>query len=406
MTDKKPFIIRSDTPHSVEVVPGSLNAKGKKNWVKAGEEDPHAHEAVNEHLDMDAHLESLLSTKESTSSLGTLGYNATSSEDTKIGADSQKDHLEKAGNDQQSSNLQQINDSGKLGNRFLGIDHEAFKDSIQTLEVDPKSKNTGHFDASDSIEDNLAKIAAQRLGENLQKVGLDTGMDNKVKFDVTAPDSNIQKIPGAKGDVNQISLDTKATKDNSQSIPSEASSDNMARIEGTVFDLNQKEKIYSEKLEDHTLSIPADAQEDHKVNLKADSLSNDSIQIDSSSLTTHRVGIESDASEDNRAKIQADMIKDRRAKFDEIRRSRSAPRIDTSQEAIEPEDELTQSRDNTPPTEHLEPLSHQQQIALAQKKKSDEFHGRVEAIKRTVTQLNKQLDGLEENSIELKKVKY
>ncbi len=406
MTDKKPFIIRSDTPHSVEVVAGSLNAKGKKNWVKAGDEDPHAHEAVNEHLDLDAHLESLLSTNESTSSTGTLVNNATSSEDTKIGADSQKDHLEKAGNDHRSSNLQQIDDSGKVGDRFLGIDHEAFKDSIQTLDVDPKTKNIGHFDASDSIEDNLAKIAAQRLGENLQKVGLDTGMDNKVKLDVTAPDSNTQKIPSAKGDVNQISLDTKASKDNSQSIPSEASSDHMARIEGTVYEISQKEKTYSELLEDHTLSIPTDAQEDHKVKLKADSLSSDSIQIDSSPLTTHRVGIESDSSEDNRAKIQADMIKERRAKFDEIRKSRNAPRIGTSQEASEPEEELTQSSDPKEKPVHLEPLSQEQQIALAQKKKSDEFHGRVEAIKRTVTQLNKQLDGLEENSIELKKVKY
>jgi hypothetical protein len=39
-------------------------------------------------------------------------------------------------------------------------------------------------------------------------------------------------------------------------------------------------------------------------------------------------------------------------------------------------------------------------------KKSEEFHGPVEAIKDALTQLNNQLDKLEDTSVELKKTRF
>ncbi len=418
MSQDKPFIVRSDTPHSVEVVAGSLNAKGKKNWVKAGQDDPNHQGSIDKDMDLGAHLESLLFNQEAESDHGTLSSFSMSSEAAHISSDALADHVEKLGLEKGGNSQHQIDDANQAKDRFLGVGEPGLKNNAQKIEAQKASQHTAHLDQTqgpqdhqikihqDKVDENLAKIVSDRLEENLQKVGLDTGMDNKIKLDMTSAQDNTQKIPTAKDAKHQISLDTEVHEDNTQTVAADVAKDNIARLDGTVYELNQTQKVYSEISDNHSESVPSGSQVDNKVKIGIDSPSSNSVQIDSQGLRDRQVAIDTESLEDNNAKIQADSIRDRRAKFEEIRRSRNAPRVEVPNEDVSPEDLGGLSKGQALKPVQAKELSREEKIAQAKKKKSDEFHGRVEAIKNTVVQLNTQLDKLEDTGVELKKIRF
>jgi hypothetical protein len=418
MSQDKPFIVRSDTPHSVEVVAGSLNAKGKKNWVKAGQDDPNHQGSEEKEMDLGAHLESLLFTQDAETEKGSLNSFAASSEDAQISSDSLAEHVEKLEHEKGGNSHQQIDDANQAKDRFLGVGEPGLKNNTQKIEAQKSSQHTAHLDQTpgsqdhqikipqDKVDENLAKIVSDRLEENLQKVGLDTGMDNKVKLDVTSAQDNNQKIPTTKDAKHQISLDMEVLKDNTQTVAANAAKDNLARLDGTVYELNQTQKAYSEISDRHSESVPTESQVDNKVKIGLDSPSSNAVEIDAQGIRDRQVAIDTESIEDNNARIQADSIRDRRAKFEEIRRSRNAPRVEVPNEDVSPEELGGLSQGKTLKPVQAKELSREEKVAMARKKKSDEFHGRVEAIKNTVVQLNTQLDKLEDTSVELKKISF
>ena len=233
------------------------------------------------------------------------------------------------------------------------------------------------------------------------------GSDNAIKLDASKVADNAQKVPGEQAHSNDISLEHDAPSNNVQTLPKGEDADNVAHIEGTVYELKQTEKAYSEKLVDRSVGIKVDAIDDNKVRIDPSNGSDNAANVAAEVVQDHVLPVDdSHPIEDNHAKIDASSISDRRAKFDAIRRERNAPKLEASSQSAQSllkTEPLQTKKAVIAPTKVL---TREEKIALARKKKSDEFHGRVEAIKNTVTQLNNQLDKLEDNSVELKKVQY
>jgi len=255
--------------------------------------------------------------------------------------------------------------------------------NVQTLEQDPSSENKAKL-AGTSIKDNVSSAPSDALGSNKQTLPPETAVDHAVQIDAQSVEDNLQDI--AAGDASK----------------------NEVQIDGTVLDLKHQEKAYSEKMTDQALGLDTNASEDNKALIHTDALASNHQPVDSSSTSDQVVGIDAPPQvEDNQAKIAANSIADRRAKFEDIKRQRSAPTLNTDAvSAKEQEAQVNPTPSVASPPKALKPLSREEQIALARKKKSEEFHGRVEAIKNTVTQLNNQLDKLEDTSLELKKTQF
>jgi hypothetical protein len=145
---------------------------------------------------------------------------------------------------------------------------------------------------------------------------------------------------------------------------------NTAQIEGTVYDLKHQEKPYAEKIEDNVASIPSEVSKDHQESIDTDKVSDQSAKLPSSTSSDHVVGLPSDAPmEDNRAKIEGTSIADRRAKFEEIRRQRSAPRLNASGTDSELEELNPKSAASASLVKTNKLLTRDEQIALAQREK-------------------------------------
>ena len=552
MADNKPFIIRNDTPHNVEVVAGSLNAKGKKSWVKAGDEDAAGKNAAEHHLDLDQHLESLLSTQSESSASSPVFSNGITEDTLKLSKDSPADNLQKLGADKVADHLKALPTTGASAQHLEAIQADAIKDhqealsveksnanlsslqkeaaqkapslkinqenlaentqkigsssvqddlqkvalapvsdhlvkvadekkstnvqsidqpqssenkakleqsktaaNVQTLEQDKASENKAKLEPSktgvnvqtleeDKASENKAKLEPSKTGVNVQTLEHDKASENKAKLEQSKTGVNVQTLEQDPSSENKAKLAGTSIKDNVSSAPSDAlgsnkqtlppetavdhavqidaqsvednlqdiaagdASKNEVQIDGTVLDLKHQEKAYSEKMTDQALGLDTNASEDNKALIHTDALASNHQPVDSSSTSDQVVGIDAPPQvEDNQAKIAANSIADRRAKFEDIKRQRSAPTLNTDAvSAKEQEAQVNPTPAVASPPKALKPLSREEQIALARKKKSEEFHGRVEAIKNTVTQLNNQLDKLEDTSLELKKTQF
>ena len=552
MADNKPFIIRNDTPHNVEVVAGSLNAKGKKSWVKAGDEDAAGKNAAEHRLDLDQHLESLLSTQSESSASSPVFSNGITEDTLKLSKDSPADNLQKLGADKVADHLKALPTTGASAQHLEAIQADAIKDhqealsveksnanlsslqkeaaqkapslkinqenlaentqkigsssvqddlqkvalapvsdhlvkvadekkstnvqsidqpqssenkakleqsktaaNVQTLEQDKASENKAKLEPSktgvnvqtleeDKASENKAKLEPSKTGVNVQTLEHDKASENKAKLEQSKTGVNVQTLEQDPSSENKAKLAGTSIKDNVSSAPSDAlgsnkqtlppetavdhavqidaqsvednlqdiaagdASKNEVQIDGTVLDLKHQEKAYSEKMTDQALGLDTNASEDNKALIHTDALASNHQPVDSSSTSDQVVGIDAPLQvEDNQAKIAANSIADRRAKFEDIKRQRSAPTLNTDAvSAKEQEAQVNPTPSVASPPKALKPLSREEQIALARKKKSEEFHGRVEAIKNTVTQLNNQLDKLEDTSLELKKTQF
>ena len=552
MADNKPFIIRNDTPHNVEVVAGSLNAKGKKSWVKAGDEDAAGKNAAEHHLDLDQHLESLLSTQSESSASSPVFSNGITEDTLKLSKDSPADNLQKLGADKVADHLKALPTTGASAQHLEAIKADAIKDhqealsveksnanlsslqkeaaqkapslkinqenlaentqkigsssvqddlqkvalasvsdhlvkvadekkstnvqsidqpqssenkakleqsktaaNVQTLEQDKASENKAKLEPSktgvnvqtleeDKASENKAKLEPSKTGVNVQTLEHDKASENKAKLEQSKTGVNVQTLEQDPSSENKAKLAGTSIKDNVSSAPSDAlgsnkqtlppetavdhavqidaqsvednlqdiaagdASKNEVQIDGTVLDLKHQEKAYSEKMTDQALGLDTNASENNKALIHSEALASNHQPVDSSSTSDHVVGIDAPLQvEDNQAKIAANSIADRRAKFEDIKRQRSAPTLNTDAvSAKEQEAQVNPTPAVASPPKALKPLSREEQIALARKKKSEEFHGRVEAIKNTVTQLNNQLDKLEDTSLELKKTQF
>jgi len=528
MADNKPFIIRNDTPHNVEVVAGSLNAKGKKSWVKAGDEDAAGKNAAEHHLDLDQHLESLLSTQSESSASSPVFSNGITEDTLKLSKDSPADNLQKLGADKVADHLKALPTTGASAQHLEAIQADAIKDHQEALSVEKSNANLSSLQkeaaqkapslkinqenlaentqkiGSSSVQDDLQKVALAPVSDHLVKVAdekkstnvqsidqpqssenkakleqsktaanvqtleQDKASENKAKLEPSNTGVNVQTLDQDKSSENKVKLDPSKTGVNVQTLEQDPSSENKAKlagtsikdnvssapsdalgsnkqtlppetavdhavqidaqsvednlqdiaagdasnyevqIVGTVLDLKHQEKAYSEKMTDQALGLDTNASENNKALIHSEALASNHQPVDSSSTSDQVVGIDAPPQvEDNQAKIAANSIADRRAKFEDIKRQRSAPTLNTDAvSAKEQEAQVNPTPSVASPPKALKPLSREEQIALARKKKSEEFHGRVEAIKNTVTQLNNQLDKLEDTSLELKKTQF
>lgn len=492
MPENKPFIVRNDKPHNVEVVAGSLNAKGRKSWVKAQDEDHESKHLDPQSLELEQNLQNILSTEAKTSdsspvithalednqsklpkeglnsqtqklehdessepnvqsiastgpgsehieSLDTGAYkdrslpieHSSSSQpnDVKINQEKLSENLQKVSNSSLEDNLQKVGlahnaeNLAKIGNEQLGenvqtidsnhalankvkIDQAKDSANLQTLTNDPASKNNAKLDLAQGSE-NVQTLGHDHPTDNKAKLQALNSSDNIQGIDPSGVDSNKAHLPSTSIDANRQDAGEKSAGLNQQVLPKEESSKNSAQIDGTVYDLKHQEKVYSEKLQENVVALAPQESKKNQASIESEKLSDEFAKIPSQSRSEDVVGLPSEAPfADNKAKIDGTSIADRRAKFDEIRRQRSAAQQKPSSLDSSPEGENLLPASGAIAAKPSKPLTREEQIAMARKKKSDEFHGRVEAIKNTVTQLNNQLDKLEDTSIELKKIRY
>ena len=364
-----PPLIRSSKAFSVEIPEGSNSAKSRRSDIVANDDlDIHAkssnfqsqdHSQSSSHgLHEDGLSDSGSAFAEDHAALGNVNVNdhqdglkdrfaheqedKALSKNSGIAKDALKDNLQGVGNEAIKDNLQ-------------GVGNEAIKDNLQGV-------------ANEALQDNKAGIAKDAIKDKLQGVGNEALHDTKVGI----PDSHedAQQHAGVAKD---------AIKDNLQGVDNDAIKDNL-------------QGLANEALHDNNAGIAKDAERDNKAGIAKDA------------IEEHQQGVGKEHVEDHIAQLPgtAHALKDGPNpgphQSDAPAHHEAA---EASGAALKKNPKLS---DHTPSSaEHAadraQALLHAQQEKA---KKMEEFHGRVEAIRKTVSGINHKLDDLDEEGLPLK----
>ena len=348
-----PPLIRSSKAFSVEIPEGSNSAKSRRSDVVPNDELDVSGKAGQYHgaeLDLDKPL----GAHEEAAGLHGGGF----AEDPHAPANLQgiedphhQDNLAKLpGGDHAPSAKGPTLQADALKDRFAGGEaghgvtdkgvneaRDALHDNLQGLGQDSlKDKLQGV--AQDALHDNLQGVGQDALHDNLQGVGNDALSDNKAGIGKDAIKDNLQGV-------GQDSL-----KDNRQGVAQDALHDNKAGIPKDGITDNSA-GIGKDNLEDHIVALPVS----QGLNAGPSGKATDSAH----------------AAPDNSKSSAADSSHGKK-------KSSVATQVKKSAEEIAHEAEV---------------LMH---AKIEKEKKLEEFHGRVDAIRKTVSGINHKLDELDE----------
>ena len=372
-----PPLIRSSKAFSVEIPEGSNSAKSRRSDVVPNDELDVSGKAGQYHgaeLDLDKPL----GAHEEAAGLHGAGF--------------AEDHHAPA-------NLQGIEDPHHQDNlaKLPGGDHapsakgptlqaDALKDRFAGGDAGHDMTDKGVNEARDALHDNLQGLGQDSLRDNLQGVAQDALHDNLQGVGQDALHDNVQGIAqdSVKNNVQGVGQD--ALHDNLQGVGNDALSDNKAGI-GKDAIKDNLQGVGQDSLKDNRQGVAQDALHDNKAGIPKDAIHDNSAGIGKDNLEDHIVALpvsqglnagpsgkatdSAHAASDNSKSSAADSSHGKK-------KSSVATQVKKSAEEIAHEAEV---------------LMH---AKIEKEKKLEEFHGRVDAIRKTVSGINHKLDELDE----------
>ena len=372
-----PPLIRSSKAFSVEIPEGSNSAKSRRSDVVPNDELDVSGKAGQYHgaeLDLDKPL----GAHEEAAGLHGAGF--------------AEDHHAPA-------NLQGIEDPHHQDNlaKLPSGDHapsakgptlqaDALKDRFAGGDAGHGVTDKGVNEARDALHDNLQGLGQDSLKDKLQGVAQDALHDNLQGVGQDALHDNVQGIAqdSVKNNVQGVGQD--ALHDNVQGVGNDALSDNKAGI-GKDAIKDNLQGVGQDSLKDNRQGVAQDALHDNKAGIPKDAIHDNSAGIGKDNLEDHIVALpvsqglnagpsgkatdSAHAASDNSKSSAADSSHGKK-------KSSVATQVKKSAEEIAHEAEV---------------LMH---AKIEKEKKLEEFHGRVDAIRKTVSGINHKLDELDE----------
>ena len=348
----------------MEIPEGSNSAKSRRSDVVANDDLDIKSRASHVH-GADVDLEKTTGTHEKTSGLHVGGFgedHPTHSNLQNIDDPHHQDNLATLpGNDSLASTTGPSIQADAMKDRFAGGEAgHALHDNLQGI-------------AQDSLKDNHQGVGQDGLHDNLQGVGNDALSGNKAGIGKDAIKDNLQGVA-------QDSL-----KDNLQGVAQDSLKDNLQGVAQDALHDNPR-GVSQDAFHDNLQGLPQDKLEDRQHGVAKEALHDNHAGIGNEHLEDHFVGLPPTTATPSGP-------------------SGNASKTSSSEDAkLHSRDVASHSMDvhqqpqhsNTHPEETSKHAQALLQAKIEKEKRLEEFHGRVDAIRKTVSGINHKLDELDE----------
>ena len=369
-----PPIIRSSKAFSVEIPEGSNSAKSRRSDVVPNDELDISSKAGQYH-EVELDLDKPLGVHEEASGLHGAGFG--------------EDHDAHA-------NLQGIKDPHHEDNlaKLPGDDHAppangptiqagALKDRFAGGNGGHALTNKGVNEARDALHDNLQGVAQDALHDNLQGVAQDALSGNNAGIGKDAIKDNLQGVA------------QDALHDNFQGVGNDALSDNTAGIGNDAIKDNLQ-GVGQEALDDHHHGVSKDSMADNKAGMPKDVLSDNKAGIPKDAITDNSAGIGKEHLEDHIVALpeSGGLKAGPSGKADHASNAANSGSTSDSADAKGKMAKTSPLRVKKTADEIAHETELLMQAKIEKEKRLEEFHGRVDAIRKTVSGINHKLDEL------------
>ena len=408
-----PPLIRSSKAFSVEIPEGSNSAKARRSDVVGSDElsisakkpnfktsdaallpEMH-HEPASEltersvqHADA-LSLEDLLAKEESGLHAPNMAHEESrqSSNIQNVGADALRDReIDLPPTDPIEKNLQHVADSTHKDN-LQALPNGSLKENLQVVN-------------EDAIQDNLQALPSGSLKDNLQSVSND------------AIEDNLQNVAQDPLEHRDAEIDKEHLKDNYATDSSDRPHSNAHGLPSDVL----KDNIVGEAnspLQNRQASVAKDSPEDNLQGLSSGTLKSNQQDVDNPAIVHNNTGLPSEALENRTAETDKKHVQDAMVALpdtEQLLKHGPSPGVVTKTGQSTSEIQQPKISKPTVPSQPkvtakaLSPagIAQLQAARSEQARKTEEFHGRVEALKKTVSGINHLLDELEEKKPEKK----
>ncbi len=378
-----PPLIRSSKAFSVEIPEGSNSAKSRRSDVVPND-DLDIRSKAGQYHEAELDLDKPLGAHEEDAGLHGTGF----AEDPH--ADSQLQQIEDPHHDDNLAKLPSDDHPASASGPTIQAD--ALKDRFAGGEAGHTPATKGVNEARDALHDNLQGVAQDSLKDNRQGVGQDALHDN---LQGVAQDSLKDNRQGVGQDALHDNLQGVAQdslKDNRQGVGQDALHDNLQGMAQEDSFKNNRQGVGQDGLHDNLQGVGQDGLHDNLQGLPQDKLDDQH----------HSVGKE--ALHDNHAGIGNEHLEDHFVGLPPITATPSGPSGNASK-TNSSEDAKLHLRDVHQQPQHSsthpeETIKHAQallQAKIEKEKKLEEFHSRVDAIRKTVSGINHKLNELNDD---------
>lgn len=367
MASKEPSLIRSTKAFSVEIPEGSSSAKAKRSDIVAGELGELVHEQ--------SHFEEQLA-------------------QTTLKQISENESIDT----QQSFAAEQVK-----ADEYAHAQEDALHESTTGISPDHLHSPAGLGVATDSHKDHLVGVAEEHAEHDVVGIGNDASNEHLVAISNEGLHDTHAVLPSDNVEDHHVALASQQDeKAHDVGIASQAIDDHHA-------------SIAKDKLEDHLAAVPQDnisdthapltdnATEDHHVAVAAtepaapiplfvssnDDFPDDHMEIeDPPEEDLHIEALSDEALVDHIEHVQ-----EGKGKLAEVNLSAGVPApLLTTQAKLAPQFKQPPLVKKAPAVLTPEMVKHQQEALLAKQHRMEEFYGRVDAIRKTVNDINSKLD--------------
>jgi hypothetical protein len=385
-----PPLIRSSKAFSVEIPEGSNSAKSRRSDVVPND-DLDIRSKAGQYHEAELDLDKPLGAHEEDAGLHGTGF----AEDPH--ADSQLQQIEDPHHDDNLAKLP--SDDHPASASGPSIQADALKDRFAGGEAGHTPATKGVNEARDALHDNLQGVAQDSLKDNRQGVGQDALHDN---LQGVAQDSLKDNRQGVGQDALHDNLQGVAQdslKDNRQGVGQDALHDNL-------------QGVAQDSLKDNRQGVGQDALHDNLQGVAQDSLKDNRQGVGQDALHDNLQGAGKDAITDNQAGIGKEHLADHIVSLPDTGGLKSGPSGKATESA---HSEPHSSNASAPASSHsktkppiaapvkksAEDMAHEAEVLMQAKiekeKKLEEFHSRVDAIRKTVSGINHKLNELNDD---------
>ena len=366
MASKEPSLIRSTKAFSVEIPEGSTSAKAKRSDIAAGE-------------------------------LGEIGLDHSHFEEQLT-----QNKLKQTSDNETIDTQQAFGTEQVKADVYAHVQEDASHESMAGISPDLLHTPTGVGVATDSHkdhlvgvtdehpEDRLIGISDEHTEDHLIGVAEDSGKDHVVGIDNDASNEHLHAISNEGLHDTHAALPTEKVEDHHASIAKDKIEDHLAAVpQDTISDSHAP--LPDSAIEDHHVAVPAtEPVEPIPLFVSSnDDFPDDHMEIEAPPEKANNT----QALTDEALVDHVEHVKEGKAKLAEGNLSGDMPAPLLKPQA-KPVAQMKQPQlvKKAPAVLTPEMVKHQQEALLAKQHKMEEFHGRVDAIRKTVSDINSKLD--------------
>jgi len=366
MASKEPSLIRSTKAFSVEIPEGSTSAKAKRSDIAAGE-------------------------------LGEIGLDHSHFEEQLT-----QNKLKQTSDNETIDTQQAFGTEQVKADVYAHVQEDASHESMAGISPDLLHTPTGVGVATDSHkdhlvgvtdehpEDRLIGISDEHTEDHLIGVAEDSGKDHVVGIDNDASNEHLHAISNEGLHDTHAALPTEKVEDHHASIAKDKIEDHLAAVpQDTISDSHAP--LPDSAIEDHHVAVPAtEPVEPIPLFVSSnDDFPDDHMEIEAPPEKANNT----QALTDEALVDHVEHVKEGKAKLAEGNLSGDMPAPLLKPQA-KPVAQMKQPQlvKKAPAVLTPEMVKQQQEALLAKQHKMEEFHGRVDAIRKTVSDINSKLD--------------